>query len=267
MGGASVCCSICLLLLSPFVSSDSCGGSAPPSPAVRVACKSQSHEVPQCPRRAASAQHTRARLRTSPCLESSADPARQEVAAAQSYVHTQPISARLTRHFSRACEEAYSTRDGRQRRRHLLHMWRDCAQDIAPDCLQGLLCTWLLLGSMAHTRGPTGREGRVGRAMRLSRLEASCLAGSPHLRTGEHPAQPLLQRLLGRPPPPPASPSCTSPTRGSYAAAMAAARACLALPLVLPERATVSVAASNCVWLRLRSDLRRSLISMVAGLC
>jgi hypothetical protein len=66
-----------------------------------------------------------------------------------------------------------------------------------------------------------------------------------------------------RPSPPPAALSCTGPTRGSYAAATAASRARLALPCterVLPASlATVSVAASNCVWVRLRSDLCSSL--------
>jgi hypothetical protein len=49
--------------------------------------------------------------------------------------------------------------------------------------------------------------------------------------------------------------------------ATAPVSAAVHLVAAFATESAVSVAASNCVWVRLRSDLRRSLISMVAGLC
>jgi hypothetical protein len=67
--------------------------------------------------------------------------------------------------------------------------------------------------------------------------------------------------LRANPDAPPAAPSCLSPTRPPYALATAASRRRLAarsLSWVLTWRACV--ACVNCVWVRLRSDLRSSLI-------
>jgi hypothetical protein len=109
--------------------------------------------------------------------------------------------------------------------------------------------------------GPYGPEGSRsarcgGEARRPRQARGTC---AHRIGVSE-----LLNKLQeadgGRSSPPPASPSCLNPTMGSYAAAMAAARARLAIlctAWVLPASlATVSVAAWNCVWVRLRSDLR-----------